>query len=167
MSIIEGHGGMEGEREVRSFEIWPNRSLDRRGLGLVLGAVFCAFAVVVARQPGPAVVPAAVACGAAFLFLTWAFWSNNRAARFAERIDISPRAVRVIRYGPAAAPVSAEFTTHWVRVEVMQDRYVTNRINLRERGRVLPIGDFLSSDERSRLAAELEAVLARMRDVRE
>lgn len=156
-------GLSEAAEPLRSFEVWPHRSLDRRGLRLLHLGVIAAFLVVIARNAGPAIGPIAVACGLAYLVLATAFWANGRAARMAERIEIRPDVVRILRYGTATKPFSAEFKTHWVRVVVSQHRDIGNRVTLRESGRSVSLGEFLSHEERLQLAAALEDEIARMR----
>lgn len=162
-----GAGGFGDAAEpFRLFELWPHRSLDRCGLLAVHGAVIAAFLVVIARSAGPALWPIAVACMLTYLVLATAFWVNGRSARMAERIEIRPGRVTILRYGPAAEPLFAEFNTHWVRIAVSQSREAANRITFSESGRSVSIGEFLSHEERLELAASLRHELDRMRRAR-
>lgn len=88
-----------------------------------------------------------------------ALWCNQRSARMSEVVEITPHCVRVSRVGPAAKQFEATFHPTWVRVNVETDRIVTNRIVLRESGRSLSIGSFLTSDERLELAESLRSSL--------
>ena len=159
-----GAGGFGTAAEpFRLFELWPHRSLGRRGLLVLHGTVIAGFLLVIVRNVGPALWPITMACVLTYLVLATAFWVNGRSARMAERIEFRPDRVTILRYGPAAEPLFAEFNTHWVRIVVSQSREAANRITFSESGRSVSIGEFLSHEERLELAASLRLELDRMR----
>jgi len=148
---------------VQRFEIWPHRSLNRRGVAGLLGALAAALALVMLRCPAQAVLPISVGCVLTFTIMVVALWASFRSARHGQRIEIGPGSVRIERFGPAAAPVSSEFATHWVRVDVTDDRDVIHRLSLVQSGHRVSVGEFLSPEERLALADALRAALAEAR----
>lgn len=146
-----------------AFEIWPHRSLSCRGVTTVVGMAALGVAATIAMQAGPARLPLALGGALAVASLALAFWSNIRSARCRESIEIGPHVIRVTKVPVRGMPRTLEFDTYWVQLNVRQDRAIANRIVLRERGRSCSIGEFLSPDERKRLAAELIDTIAAVR----
>ena len=147
----------------RVLEIWPHRSLGRLGMAGVLGFVAAGAGLIVAWCPPAAFWP--LTCGTALTtaLLALAFWCNTRAARLAETILIGPDVVRVVARRWGEQDRVQDFATYWVRIGLVQDRRIANRLILRERGRSCSIGEFLSPAERQVLAAELMASLEQAR----
>lgn len=150
---------------VASFRIWPHRSLDRRGTMALLSFVAFAGAIVFLSSPATAVLPLAIGPFLAVGALALALWSNNRAARSVEKIEIGPRSVTVTRIGTQGQSGSMQFATGWVRVDLSDHRRIANRLVLTESGRSCPIGEYLSPEERAALAQALETTLAAVRRV--
>jgi uncharacterized membrane protein len=92
-----------------------------------------------------------------------ALWSNNRAARRLEVVEVGPDVVRVTRVSARGHEETLDFSTGWVRLAVSHDRRIAHRVTLTERGRTCSIGECLSPDERRALAAAISASLARAR----
>lgn len=149
--------------KVETFEVWPHRSLSHGGAAAVLGILGLGLALVVARSPGPTLLPVTFGAVAAFGILALAFWASFRSARCVERVVIGPRVVRLERQQANGIAAVAEFSTYWVRVDVSRDRDVDNRLTLVESGRRASIGEFLSPAERQRLADALRSGLATVR----
>lgn len=148
---------------VQRFEVWPHRSLGRRGVVVLLGGLAAGLALIVLRCPAPALFPISVGCTLTFATMVLALWASFRSARHGQRIEIGPGTVRVERFGPATMPASSEFATHWVRIVVTEDREVSHRLALVQSGRRVSIGEFLSPEERLALADALRDALARAR----
>lgn len=144
----------DGVRHER-FVLWPHRSLDRKGVTIILMIAAFGLALAIARvwQPGAwfIIVPAAIT----FLGLAFAFWVSARRARLAEIIDVSPEEITVSRSQRGHVRLVARFNPHWVRLLMRSDRYVKNRIILSESGRAVSVGEFLSPPERKDLADAL------------
>lgn len=158
-------GQPEAAPRCAAFEIWPHRSLSRRGLAIVLVLTALAGLVVVVGHVGPALLPVTIGAVFSVSALALAFWCNNRAARRQwECVEIGPDVVRVVQHGPRnGMRRTVEFNTHWVSVRLDDTPRVANRIVLSQSGRRCAIGAFLSPDERKALAGELNASLARAR----
>ena len=135
--------------------LWPHRSSSPKVTLSLLAAITAGLAVPIVAITGFAAWPLVLPAGATVAGVGFAFWCNNRAARFREVIDVSPGAIRISRVGPACARANAEFNPHWVQLTVETDRYVENRITLRERGRSYSPGVFLAPEERKSLAEAL------------
>jgi uncharacterized membrane protein len=148
---------------VASYEIWPHRSLDRRGMAILLAVVAAAGTIVFLRGPATAVLPLAIGPFLAVGALAWALRCNNRAARKGEKIDVGPDVVTVTRWGAKGPTGTVQFKTGWVRLALRHDRDVFNRLVLTESGRTCSIGDYLSPDERKALAAALSVTIAEAR----
>ena len=106
----------------------------------------------VLRLPSPALLPLAIGSAVTVGALALALWSNNRAARNGERIEIDPHYVRIMECRARGIVERMRFSTGWVRVAVTSDRAVAHRVVLSERGRTCSVGDCLSPEERKALA---------------
>ena len=163
------HGQERGEElaagsPVASFEIWPHRSLSARGTRIVLAMAGLVVLVAFLRSPAPRALPLIVGPLLAVGALAFAFRSNNRAAaRSGETVEIGPDVVRITRRGGRGSMAPIEFSTGWVRVAVIQDRNVANRITFQQSGRSCSIGECLSPDERATRAIALQEALAKAR----
>ena len=160
MSATELNAGVciapAGEAGRSVFEIWPHRSLDRRGTLAVLTGVAFGAVFILIRSPAALFCPLFVGALLPVGALALAFWCNNRAARFAETIEIGPDVVSVSRRGFKGGSETT-FTTAWVRIQLSDDRYMANRLTLAESGRRRSVGEFLSPEERGALAVALRA----------
>lgn len=158
-----GDAKLEPAASIARFAIWPHRSLDRRGRAALLGFVAITATIVVLGSPVSAVLPLLAAPAFATGALWLALWSNNRAGRRGEMIDIGPDIVRFTRLGPRGPEQTIEFATGWVRVATSSDRRVAHRITLAESGRTCSVGECLSPEERKALAAALMSNLEKAR----
>lgn len=148
---------------VASFEIWPHRSLGRRGTGVLLTFVASAAAFIATGSPPTAQIPMTAGALTTVGALALALWCNNRAARYAEIVQIDPKVLRVTRSGRTRAARHIEFATGWVRVALTDDGHGGNRLVLSESGRRCVLGTCLSPMERQALATALHESLARAR----
>lgn len=88
--------------------------------------------------------------------LALALSSNTRSARYAQVIEFASGVIRVRMAGPAACTSSVvEFDPAWVRVIEAAGPFNDFRLMLRQTGRFIAIGEFLSPEERVKLAEEL------------
>ena len=137
------------------FVLWPHRSGSTALIVLLLATMTAGLAVPVVVIAGFAAWPLVVAALVTVVGVALAFWSNNMAARFREVIWVSPRSIHIERIGPATDHFDIRFDTHWARLTVETDRYVENRITIRESGRSYSPGIFLAPEERKSLADAL------------
>lgn len=148
------------EPEIVRLVVWPHRSLDRRGLILLIAAVSVGMGCALAKPLLHGAWPVAIPVIASFAGFLLALRANMRSARHNEIIEITPRTVRVRSERERMPSKETEFNTYWTRVSVSTDRYAENRILLHQSGRSLEIGAFLSPDERVELAEKLKASIA-------
>ena len=166
MTAIDASGAWSdgpgaGAEVTDRIVVWPQRSLSRNGrlmlLGVVAGAFTCFAGWALLVGAWPITLYTAIAL-AGFAF---ALSSNTRAARKAEIIELCPNLVRVRDVAPGRAEtVRAEFDPYWLRVIDCPDPVAENRLLLRQSGRAVAIGQFLTADERRELARELRARIA-------
>jgi uncharacterized membrane protein len=149
----------------QTFVVWPHRSLGRGGTVALLGSVAIGFGYVVLATAGIEHWPVLLASVATGLGLAAALWCSNRAAVAREIIEVTPRVVRVTRIDRSTIGEPVEFSADWVRIQVSTDRYLEDRVLLREGTRRLSIGGFLSPVERRSLADELARSIARQRAI--
>lgn len=128
-----------------------------------MAVVALGFGYVVVATAGFAHWPVLLVSSATGVGLAAALRVSNLEAAAHEIVEVTPRVVRVTRFGRSAAGEPIEFSAHWVRIQVSSDRYMEDRILLREGARRLTIGSFLSPVERRNLAAALERSLAEVR----
>lgn len=148
---------------IQSFEIWPHRSLDRRGRTLLVTVVAIGVLLSAIRSPAPALLPIALAGLMTVGAMSLALWSNTRSARRGEIVEVGPDVVRIVRMGVHGPEASVHFSTGWVRVAVSHDRQMAHRLTFSEKGRVCSVGECLSPAERQELAAAIRASLAQAR----
>ena len=154
--------------------LWPHRSLSPRGLRIfltVLGMAFAGFAALTFLAPTPyeidwsahlGVVAIVLGFMGGVFVLVWAlFLRNYRDARYHERIAIEDRMLVIESKHPKRPPKRWEFRPYWTNVRVSTTRQTENRLLLSSSGKVVAVGDFLTPEERSALAAEIETAIAR------
>jgi uncharacterized membrane protein len=158
-------------------ELWPNRSLSKRGLRvflLLLAGCFSVFFLMTATAPGSTASRTGLATVllvivpfilVVFGFVVWAFAVNNRDGRYLERIHFDGETLVVEANHPKRPPRRWEFQPYWTRVLTRDTRQVEKQLILRQRDRAVAIGSFLTPEERSELAEEIRAALSRFNGV--
>lgn len=154
-------------------ELWPNRSLSRAGLRgflTILAACFGVFFLMTATAPGSDATPGGLArvllvilpfILGVFACVVWAFAANNREGRYVERLSFAGDRLVVEAEHPRRPNRRWEFKPHWTRVLTRSTRTVENQLILREAGRAVVIGGFLTPEERADLADEIKRALRR------
>jgi uncharacterized membrane protein len=162
--------GLEETREssegalLYSARLRPNRSLSRRGRGVVLAllGLWQAVAGVVLALNGA--WPASV-----FLVLTWlalvcCFRRVARNALAYEELALDALELRYARVNPRGRRRDWRFSPLWVRLAVERhEEFGVERLDLFSRGRRLEIGVCLGRGDKTRLAQDLSAALAQAR----
>ncbi len=93
--------------------------------------------------------------------LAVAIFCNNRSARTFEIIELLPGNIRVSREDRTRVHhETSDFNPHWVQIVEAPGPWDDKRLLLRQRGRCVEIGAFLSAEERCELAAELRQRIA-------
>jgi len=146
-----------------SAVLLPHRSLGRKGFIVLMGVIsVVSFLTGIAFYMKGA-WPVLGFFGLDFVLIYGAFRLNYRAARIYETVELSDAELKVTRFHPSGRSQSWSFNPYWVRLELEESDSSANRLSLRSHGKVLPIGNFLSDDEKRGFAHALKAALYDMR----
>jgi uncharacterized membrane protein len=150
-----------GDRPVFSAELFPYRSLGRRGFSvmLLLMGGFSLFygGFFVAKGAWPI----GLFLGATFLLVLGAFWLNYRSGRVREQVVVSRSDVSVRKVSPSGRVVEVRFNPFWVRFLVRRLKGVGIRsMHVEGEGRNTEIGAFLSQEDRESFARAFAGALA-------
>ena len=142
------------------FVLHPHRSLSSRGflilmsvLGVVsfiAGVVFCLIGA----------WPVMGFFGLDVALIYWAFKINYRDGRAYEIVDVTPDALTLTRFASDGAKEVLTVNPYWARVR-LDDEHADGRTTLSvvAEGRRLPLGAFLTDDERRDFASALKDAL--------
>lgn len=146
-----------------SAELRPHRSLNRRGLVLVMSLVLGINLVVGIAFGLVGAWPVAGFCGLDVVLIGLAFHFSYRAARDREHLLLSDAAL-VVRRITAGRVAEWQFHPYWVRLRHDDEALeAPNSLTLSSHGTTLAIGRFLSPPERRSLALDLNVALSRHR----
>ncbi len=154
------------DRPLYAATLWPNRSLSRGGLQVVLGIAAAGLAVPLLPTLGTPVFWGLLPFLTAALWMLWfGFRRNQFDGRLIEEVAVWRDEIRVERREPAgrvrrwsADPFHVRLTVH---PEAKVEQYLTLRSSGRGSGREIELGAFLSPGERVMLAVEIEDALTR------
>ncbi|MFB9148145.1 DUF2244 domain-containing protein [Roseovarius ramblicola] len=139
------------------LELWPHRSLPRRGFAAFVLATFTLITIPLYPLLGTLVLWGLLP----FLLLAvggvwWALEATYRSARLREVLTIAPDEVRLVRTDPRGEVREWACDRHWARLRMhAEGGPVAHYLTLRGGGREVEIGAFLSEDERKALHGEL------------
>lgn len=143
--------------------LMPHRALPRRGFVLLMAGLAVALGMVGLAFWSLGAWPVAGFCGLEVLLVWGAFELNYRAGRAHETLRLSDDALVVTRVDAKGQAQSWRFEPGWVRVEVERPGRDDSRLVLASHGRRLPVGGFLTPEEKLEVAAALRDALARWR----
>lgn len=153
------------EGDDRRLQVWPFRSLPRRGFVWFIGGTAALIAL-----PLLAVIGSPVLWGllpfvmAAVAAIWWALERSYRDGAILEEMRLSPGRIALARHGPRGNSQYWEANPHWVRAELhATGGPVPNYITLRGGPREVEIGAFLTVEERLALYRDLSQALADLR----
>lgn len=144
------------------LELWPHRSLSRRGFVWVIALTASAMALPLLALLGrPAlweILPFA-------LLPVWALWLAIRLSnrRPHERLDLARDSLTLTRSDPRRPQRIWRTNPYWVRAALRDDGPVENYLVLSDGRREIELGAFLSPAERRSLHGELATRLAALR----
>jgi uncharacterized membrane protein len=149
---------------VFSAVLHPHRSLDLTGVRLVV--VLVAIAGTFASIPFVVLGfwPVAGFYGLDVALLASALMASLRQARAYEEVVVTPIELS-LRKVPVAGPTQEwQFNPLWTRLQrVEHAEFGVERLALVSRGTIVPVGHFLSPDEKARFADRLSGALAEAR----
>jgi uncharacterized membrane protein len=152
-------------RPERRLELWPHRSLPRRGFAAFILGTFLLITIPLYPLLGTFVLWGLLP----FLLLAvaglwWALERSYRDGEILEILTLDPENIHLSRTSRKAAPQEWEANSYWVRAEMHQTGGpVPYYVTLKGNGRTVEIGAFLSEDERRALYGELASALAEAR----
>jgi uncharacterized membrane protein len=142
----------------------PHRSLSRRGRGRTLAVIALLQASLGIQLGFSGAWPAAFFLGLTWLGLAFAFQRNARDALAREEISLSALELHYARFNPQGARRDWRFNPLWVRLRIERHPdFGVERLDFSAREKCVEIGACLGRNEKTHLAEELSAALARAR----
>jgi uncharacterized membrane protein len=165
--MTEGNGGAPddgsrpGEKLIFAAELFPHRSLGRKGFRvlLALAASVCLFYGGLFVLKGA--WPIGLFLSVDFLLLYGAFWLNYRAGRVREEVTVSRTDVSIRKVLPSGRSVEHRFNPFWMRFLVHRQPGIGIRsMRVSGEGRQADVGAFLNPEDRESFAKAFRAALA-------
>ena len=152
------------DEPVWRVTLWPHRSLSPDGFRSVMWMSAAAMAFPVLAFAGTPFLWALVPYVLVALFALWAFFKvNYRSARLTEEIRLWPDAIAVERREPAGAVLRWSANPYWVDVDIEDTKAIQRYLTLRGAGRRIELGAFLTPEERTELASEIQSRIRRLK----
>ena len=146
---------------VFSAELFPHRSLGRKGFHVLLLVAAAGFMPNALWFAAHGAWPIALYCGLAFMALYGALRLSYRSARAREHVSVSRLSVSVRKISPSGRMSEAHFNPFWTRFHIdRHDEFGIIAMTLAGEGRRTEIGAFLNPDDRESFAAALRQALA-------
>lgn len=144
------------------FDLTPNVSLSPRGARVFFAAVCVPTFGIAGTATVLGFWPILPFAGAEMLLLAWALYTNMQRRHVHETIDVSETQV-VIEYSRGETKRFV-FPRHWAQVKIRRPKspLQRGRLVIESHGRSIEVGQFLSEEERQRLAAELRRLIGGM-----
>lgn len=152
--------------DARIFEarLVPHRSLDRRGMYVVLASVGTATSLLSVPFFLMGAWPVIGFLGLDVLLLWLAFRANFRAARAYEDVTLTPVELEIAKVSPRGARREWRFNPLWVRLERVElEEFGIRELLLASRGHRLEIASFLGPAAKADFARDFSAALAEAR----
>ncbi len=143
--------------------LYPNRSLSRKGLWIVMGLLLLGSAILCGAFLIHGAWPVLGFFGLDLVLLYAGFRASYRSGRMRERIVLSEKDLHVIREDPKGRRQRFSFNPYWVRVRLEHGHDEDCELSLQSHGRKLVIGAFLSPEERITLGEEIRRCLHGLR----
>ena len=150
----------------KTLQLWPYRSLPRRGFVWFIGGTAVMIALPLLAVLGSPVLWALLPfLIAAVGGMYWALQRSYRDGEIIETLRFEDTRLHLLRHGPRGKRQEWEANPHWVRVELhSSDGPVPEYITLSGGPREVELGAFLSEEERVTLARELRQALREHND---
>ena len=157
-------GATDDGAPVRVLEMWPHRSLPRRGFVGFIGVTVALICVPLASALGTPVLWFLLIPFAIVVSLTWALIERSyRDGDLIEELRLTRDRMRLVRRDPDGRRRDWEANPYWVRVRMHARGPVENYITLAGGPREVELGAFLSPEERAALKDDLERALTMVR----
>ena len=150
---------MDGESVFFEAVVVPHRSLSRRGLWVLIGAIGTMSAIASTVFWLLGAWPVAVFNGAELTLAALLLRYNARAARANEVILMSPSGVRIIRTAANGARTEQALPVGWLRIDWQERKGRVPGLFLASRHMRVEVGASLGEPEKSSLADGLRSAL--------
>lgn len=138
--------------------ITPNRSLSKRGFGVLMGALIAINGLMAAYFLSVGAIPIPVFLGLDVLGVYVAFRISYRSALMAERVQVTAQEVRVLHERGRSRMTVWRSPTAFTRVDV-EAHEDAPRVRLRMSGRRWTVAAALSPKERTAFAEALKRAM--------
>ena len=147
------------------LQLWPYRSLPRKGFVLFIGATCALIAVPMLSVLGSPVLWGILPF---FALAIWGLWAalarSYRDGEIVEDLALSRDSLTLTRHGPRGRRQDWQANPYWVTVHLHgSGGPVPNYLTLKGNGREVELGAFLSEEERLTLRDELQIRLSGLR----
>lgn len=153
------------DHQQQRLELWPFRSLPRRGFALFIMTTFGLICLPLLAVLGTVALWGLLPFMLLALAGIWfALQQSYRDAEVLEVLTIDPERVHLTHQTRRGPPREWEASTHWARAEIHRaGGPVPWYVTLTGNGRTVELGAFLSEDERRALYGELADILRQCR----
>ncbi|MFV1849348.1 MAG: DUF2244 domain-containing protein [Thalassospira sp.] len=150
-------------KPIFRVDLFPPRSLSRRAARNILFMLAALTTTIGFIFWSVGAWPVIGFLGVDVILLALAFHFSFRSARAEERIELRPGTLRVTQISARGERAEFDFQPYWLRVVLERGEDDQCALFLRTHGKSLEIARFLGADEKTDLAARLEAVLRQTR----
>ncbi len=152
------------DEAIFKARLTPHRSLNRRGFRILMGATFCASALISLPFYLMGAWPVVGFLGLDVLAIYVAFRVSFHGARAYEDYRLTYFELRFARVTPAGQRREWRLPPVWVRLERIDDEeYGPQRLTLHSRGKRWDIARFLGPDQKAEFATSFSKALAEAR----
>lgn len=159
--MTESNGDSGNEQPVFAAELFPYRSLGRKGFKVLLllsGAVCLIYGMFFTATGA---WPIGFFFGLDFLLLYGAFWLNYRSGKVREEVTVSRTSVSVRKFSPSGRMVEHRFNPFWARFFVRRHQEIgILSMHIFGEGRRTDVGSFLNPEDRESFAKAFKGALA-------
>ncbi|MGM4911986.1 DUF2244 domain-containing protein [Rhizobium sp. 768_B6_N1_8] len=159
--MMEGNVDSRNDQPVFAAELFPYRSLGRKGFKVLLSVsgaicfVYGMFFIVTGAWP------IGFFFGLDFLLLYGAFWLSYRSGRVREEVTVSRTDVSVRKFSPSGRMIEHHFNPFWTRFLVRRHQEIgILSMHIFGEGKRTDVGSFLNPDDRESFAKAFKRALA-------
>lgn len=159
--MTESNGDSGNEQPVFAAELFPYRSLGRKGFKILLllsGAVCLMYGMFFVATGA---WPIGFFFGLDFVLIYGAFWLNYRSGKVREEVTVSRTSVSVRKFSPSGRMVEHRFNPFWARFFVRRHQEIgILSMHILGEGRRTDVGSFLNPEDRESFARAFKGALA-------
>ena len=144
------------------IELSPNRSGTLRGFHIIIGLLLCLFIPIGLLFSLLGAWPVFGFMGIELGLLYIAFRCNQKDSKAYERLSLNNNSLVVERHDPWRGLQSWTFQPQWLQVKLDHSNERESKLTLNSKGQHLALGIYLTSNEKSDVAALLLTALKRI-----